>query len=88
MLIVSHMVITLNCSRVNICSSLIGTRRKRISPPGIDVEDEINNSVLERGAQHRYIVRSRLNLEASSLLILRKSNDKNWSHQQSADEPQ
>ena len=48
---------------------------------GIDVEDEINNSVLERGAQHRYIVRPKLKLEASSLLILRKSNDKNWSHQ-------
>ena len=47
---------------------------------GINVEDEINNSVLERGAQHRYIVRSKLNLQASSLLILRKKVDKNWSH--------
>ena len=47
---------------------------------GIDVEDEINNSVLERGAQHRYIVRPKLNLEANSLLILRKKVDKNWSH--------
>ena len=47
---------------------------------GIDVEDEINNSVLERGAQHRYIVRSKLNLQANSLLILRNKVDKNWSH--------